>query len=149
MKIGLRKRGPAFVKMYNRLLRDPSLSVGSKGMLAILKTYANADGSKCYPSVERLAGCAGISISSAKRLLKELKDRGVISVFPRLCRTDNNRYALEDCYFATSNAQPFRQSTGEPSPTAHRRTVTKNHGTNCAAEDSPEYGKIVPMKKTA
>lgn len=151
MTAPLKKRGPAYVKMFNRLLRDPSLSIAAKGMLGILKTFANADGSNCYPSIERLAGCGGVSISTAKRLMAELRKRTTVSVFPRMSRTENNRYALEDAYFASCLAEPFRQSTGEPSPTAHRRTVTKNHSTY-SAEEQPSAkveDKIIPYRKRA
>jgi DNA-binding MarR family transcriptional regulator len=61
----------------HRVITDPELSIGAKGVYSIISVYANKQRC-CYPSISRLADDANISISTVNRKLKELKEKKYI-----------------------------------------------------------------------
>jgi hypothetical protein len=65
-----------------------------KFVLLMLANYCDAEGGSCFPSVSRLAGDTGMSESSVKRALRNLRDySGLIQVTPG-GGAKSNRYQL-------------------------------------------------------
>lgn len=73
-----KKKRPPFVIAYKAVLRLANLSLEAKAVLLILKSYANSDGTHCFPSLDKLAADAGCSHRTIRRYLAELKKRGLI-----------------------------------------------------------------------
>lgn len=59
------------------VVTDPELSLGAKGIYAILSTYLNKSRT-CFPSIGTIADIANVSCSTVDRRIKELKDKGYI-----------------------------------------------------------------------
>lgn len=73
-----KKRRPPFVVAYKAILRNPKLSLQCRTVFHILKSYANSDGTHCFPSIDRLCEDAGCPRRSMTRYLAELKTAGLI-----------------------------------------------------------------------
>lgn len=73
-----KKRRPPFVIGYKAILRNPKYSLQCKAVLMILKSFANSDGTHCFPAIETLCECANIKRRSMTRHLAELKAAGLI-----------------------------------------------------------------------
>ena len=67
-----------FVKARTAFLRDPSVSPTAKALLLLLRSYANPNGSSCFPSVATLAGCLGCDRKTVFRHLEELESRELL-----------------------------------------------------------------------
>ncbi len=68
-----------FTQIPNFVIRDSSLSIGARLLIAVLKSYA-WNGSTCYPGQERLAAELGVSSRTIRRLLCELRDAGLLII---------------------------------------------------------------------
>lgn len=150
MKIPLKKKTIPFTRMFNRLLRDPRIRLQHKGLFCLIKSFANADGSNCFPSVELLAVCSGVDIKAIYEGLHELSKAGWLS---RTKQGRKNIYILNDEHVAKHLAQPasihtekrkrapLRTSTG-------KRNTTKIHDQAAAVvQESPP--NIIPIRLKA
>lgn len=72
-----------FGMVSNEVIQDPDVSLLEKGLYAHLCTYANKDTKELTVSVNRIATECGTSVSTVKRHLKSLQDKGIIKRFSR------------------------------------------------------------------
>jgi hypothetical protein len=94
-----------------------------KFVLLMLANYCDAEGGSCFPSISRLAADTGISESSVKRALRNLKSySGLIQVTPG-GGVRSNRYQLATALiaqFAAANTPvtltPVSVDPGQPDP---------------------------------
>lgn len=61
----------------NTVVREPNICLRAKGLYAYLATYANSD-NELTVSIDRIANECGITQSTVKRILEELKQAGII-----------------------------------------------------------------------
>jgi DNA-binding MarR family transcriptional regulator len=75
-------KNPRLSKGYglvsSNILRDPDISLREKGLYAYLATYADSKG-EITASINRMANECGITQSTVKRTLEELKTKGIIA----------------------------------------------------------------------
>lgn len=76
---------------WERLVRRVRLGSSTKLVAAVLATYADPDGSRIRPGVERLTNVTGLSERSIKYALKKLRDMGLIQQVRRGGRTGDGR----------------------------------------------------------
>lgn len=69
----------AFGVIYQKIMRDPDLSIEAKAAYAYLSTMAGKD-HKCFPSVETIQKELNIGKNRLQRCISELKDKGIITV---------------------------------------------------------------------
>lgn len=74
----IKRRRPPFVVAYKAVLRNPRVSLGAKAVLMILKSYANTDGTHCFPSISTLMETSGCPRRTITRHLAELRESGLI-----------------------------------------------------------------------
>ena len=68
-----------FVYLWNETVRGfKNLRTSTKCLLYTLTTYANSDGSSCFPSLKTLAEACCVSIRTISKNLKEARDAGLI-----------------------------------------------------------------------
>lgn len=67
-----------FGLVSNNVIRNPDISMGEKALYAYLCTYADANTSDLFVSVNKMADEMGISVSSIKRYLLSLEKKGVL-----------------------------------------------------------------------
>lgn len=82
--------------VLKRIMRDPSISVESKGIYAYLASFANIKDGKCYPSVSLICKELNMGENRFHRHLEQLKDKGyvVVSRNRKGTRFDSNIYKL-------------------------------------------------------
>lgn len=74
MKTGLKKKqGPPFVRAFKIVVRDPKLSLQARAVLSIIRSYANTNGTHCYPSIDKIQADAGCPRRTLERYLSELR----------------------------------------------------------------------------
>ena len=71
------KRG--FTQVPNFILENEKLSTGSKLTYAMMLRYAWSD-NQCYPGQKKLAEDAGMGQRSVVRYIKELEEKGFITI---------------------------------------------------------------------
>lgn len=76
---------------WERAIRDAAMPVARKGFALILGTWADGDGSKCFPSIATLVA-VGYSKSSVHRYLRALEADGWIKVAHGGGRRPNGGY---------------------------------------------------------
>jgi DNA-binding MarR family transcriptional regulator len=62
----------------SNILRDPDISLRAKGLYAYLATYADSK-NEVTAGINRIANECGITQSTVKRTLEELKKKGIIA----------------------------------------------------------------------
>lgn len=67
-----------FGMVSNTVIRDPELSLREKAMYAYLSSYANSN-NELTVSINRIASECGITPSTVKRILEQLKEKNVIT----------------------------------------------------------------------
>ncbi len=130
---------PPFVIAYKAILRDPRLSLAAKAVLHIIKSYANRDGTYCFPSIERLCQNAAVSRSSMNRHLRELKKAGMIFTNQRRTKgqkASTSTFLLYDDRQAKAQWSPKRKAK-KPCTAGGMRSVSP------VAHGSDE--KVVPF----
>lgn len=70
---------PAYRALVSSALRSEGVEFEDAALFLLLASYANADGSNCFPSMERLATSSGHTVKWIKRSLGRLKAAGWIS----------------------------------------------------------------------
>lgn len=140
MKTGLKKKSPPFVRAFKAIVRNPKLSLQSRAVFDIIKSFANNDGTHCFPSMDKIAEYAGCSSRTVCRYVRELRKAGLLHNEQRLTegkQRSSCTFLLYDDIHAR-NAQK---------PRANRVSRPKT-GMSCG-----EVSKIVPitegMKVTA
>ena len=85
-------------KFFGSVIPDPvmampsqDLSLGAKVCYGVLARHAGRNG-ECYPSMQRIGKCIGVSEGSAKNYVRELKKAGYIAVESRKKEHAPNRY---------------------------------------------------------
>lgn len=76
------------------VLRDSHLSPGARVAYAVLLMYAWQEGS-CFPGQKRMAADMGVSERHLRRFLRELGDRGYISIKRQGLNRPNIYYILD------------------------------------------------------
>jgi DNA-binding transcriptional ArsR family regulator len=76
------------------VMRDKTLSVGTRLAYAFLLMYAWQEGS-CFASQEKMAGEIGVSARHLRRYLSELKETGYVRI-ERKDKRFNNTYVILD-----------------------------------------------------
>lgn len=61
------------------VMRDPEISLREKAIYSYLCTYANSKTNELYVGINRIAAECGVDHSTIKRIIKSLKDKGIIS----------------------------------------------------------------------
>lgn len=135
-------------------LRNPNISLRAKGLYAILASYAGSAGT-CTPSRETLAAHANVSLSTVKRILRELKEAGAIEITQRT--GTSSLYALQPLikrgdakerhHPITREAMepkdiekdPAEATGGEPDP-GYQRTDVGLQMTHGEAQERPDPG---------
>lgn len=78
MKTGLKKKGPPFVRAFKAIVRNPKISLQARHVFTIIKSFANNDGTHCFPSLEKIAEFAGCSARTVCRYIAELRKAGLL-----------------------------------------------------------------------
>lgn len=128
-----KKRRPPFVVAYKAILRNPELSLQSRAVLYILKSFANSDGTHCFPSIEKLCEAAGCPRRTMTRYLSELRAAGLI--FTKGQRTTKERKMSSSTYLIYDDLHA--KAAQKPCATGGSRKVSK------MAHGSPS--KILPF----
>ena len=68
-----------FTQVPNFILKDPTISVGSKVAYAMFLSYAWHNDS-CFPGQDRLAEDMGLTRVRVTQLISELEDAGLVSI---------------------------------------------------------------------
>lgn len=68
-----------FGMVSNTVIRDPNISLREKSIYSYLCTYADHKTNELYVGIDRIAAECGVDHSTIKRILKSLKDKGIIS----------------------------------------------------------------------
>jgi hypothetical protein len=98
-----------FVKTPHDLLRRTShVSAPARFLWIVLMSYADSDGSRCFPGVARLAKNLGRDRKAVFRYLDELEEAGLI-------RRSSGRTAGE---FATNSYRVLQPSSSPPTAAA-------------------------------
>ena len=71
--------GPAWGRVYQDIVRDPSLSLGAKGLYAYFCSFSDERG-KCFPPIETIRLEIPLANKTYYRYLKELRDAGIITI---------------------------------------------------------------------
>ena len=80
-------------------------------------TYTDKDGRNAYPGYERLAKRANVSVATVKRMLKLLRDAGMIQKIPKVKRAYNDTYYLRLPSIEGQSCDPQSQpNEGHPGP---------------------------------
>lgn len=141
-----------FRYFWEKTVRDAGMAKGEGGVsvLAIalvLATYANADGTKVYPGVARLAKGAGVSDRTVDRALARLRAEGyVIKVREgnsRAGKADEYRLALPDRP-STATGHGSEKADDHPTRSAVQPTPVLNHPTRLTR--SPDVGGVPPAQ---
>lgn len=74
------QRGKWFRMKSKAVWRKKGLSFEAKGLWHIIESFANMDGSNCYPSVEKLMDETGKCKKWVEKYQRELKAKGLIVV---------------------------------------------------------------------
>ncbi|MGW5518491.1 helix-turn-helix domain-containing protein [Nocardia africana] len=65
---------------WERIIRRLSIPSQQKFLALMLATYADPDGSRVHPGVERLARVMGVTDRTVKRSLAELRSLGLVEL---------------------------------------------------------------------
>lgn len=76
-----------FGMVSNAVIRDPEISLKEKALYAYLSSYVDAKTNECFVGIDKMAAECGVDHSTIKRILKSLKEKGVIL---RVSRGINN-----------------------------------------------------------
>jgi hypothetical protein len=68
-----------FIVVWQKAIRDAEMPVGRKGFALLLSTWADADGTNCWPSIATLAGL-GCAKRTVHRYLTALEADGWLDV---------------------------------------------------------------------
>lgn len=104
-----------FVMVYNSFILNEKYTITQKMMFLALKSYGGSK-NNCYPSHETLSKQLYTSVSSVKRVLKELDELGAILTINRYMesnRKTSNLYILADINlntgeFIKESLNPYR-----------------------------------------
>lgn len=66
-----------FGKVSKKVMTDPSLSHGAKSLYSLLCCYMDRH-RVCYPGIQKLGEDLGVTSSTVKRWMTELRSRGII-----------------------------------------------------------------------
>jgi hypothetical protein len=107
------KKPAPFVVVWQKAIRDAAMPVGRKGFAVLLSTWADADGTHCFPSIATLAGL-GCTRRTVHRHLAALEADGWLDVRHGGGRLPNGNYE--------HNTYALRLPRGEPEGvlTCHR-----------------------------
>lgn len=114
-----------FARVDINVARDKELSMTAKFIFMILCTFADKDKRGCWPSNEKVAEAAGVSIPTLKRAYKELEARGVIS---REARFNDGQQTSSYTLIVGHNAPCYGGFTSEPpggSSMSHRTRINE------------------------
>lgn len=130
-----------FATIPRILLHDSSLSTDAKMIYLILSSYVGKHGD-VWPSHKTIAEDVGLSVSTVKRQLRVLRDRGLVRWTNHLapgteCKTVN-RYEL-----ITATAIPQQLPIAQPDPTS-----TQTLGSVGAIEDSGRLTQNLGSQRT-
>lgn len=95
-----------FIMVPKTLLFDKSLKQGQdKLVYVVLLNFANKDTNECWPSHKMLADLAGYSISTVKRSLENLEEKGYVGIENRKdgLKNQSNLYTCKKTYKPVSN----------------------------------------------
>ena len=112
--VELKKPERPFTKVYSDFLYNRGiLSCEEKLIFIMLRSflnYAHDEGGTVYPTMETLAGCAGMSKKRAKRTIDKLIEKGLVKR-QRFGRTAPNTYTLSDLpeIWNTGSAEEMKQ----------------------------------------
>lgn len=90
------KREGKYTKVANKVITDLSLKASDKSVYMVLSRYADNITRECFPSRDTLMKYAGVSDKTLRLAIKNLVDRGYISVESRRKggRRSTNLYRL-------------------------------------------------------
>jgi hypothetical protein len=68
-----------FGMVSNAVIRDPTITLREKSIYSYLCTYADIKTNELYVGIDRISAECGVNHSTIKRILKSLKEKGIIS----------------------------------------------------------------------
>lgn len=74
------KKGIWIVNFTKEFWHSKDVSLGAKGVYAILKSFTNYNSSEAFPSMEYLSDLSGVNQRTLRRYISELKNKGFIKV---------------------------------------------------------------------
>ena len=128
--VELKKPERPFTKVYSDFLYNRGiLSCEEKLIFIMLRSflnYAHDEGGTVYPTMETLAGCAGMSKKRAKRTIDKLIEKGLVKR-QRFGRTAPNTYTLSDLpeIWNTGNAEEMKQEAEKTDLQRHIEELEK------------------------
>jgi DNA-binding transcriptional ArsR family regulator len=114
----------AFSFRWMLAVRSAGLGLTETAVALALATYANADGSRAFPGIKRLAGGIGASERTVERSLRKLTELGYL----HKDREGNRRRGLADEYRLTLPGAPPAQSEADD-PWSDQPTLTTDQPT--------------------
>ena len=88
------------------LTRDPKISTNAKAMYCAIRSHAEGDGTNAFPRIAVLAGYLGMSLSTAKRAVKEIEEAGWIVVQHRHDKKGYRTSSLYTCLLSPKRGRP-------------------------------------------
>ena len=128
--VELKKPERPFTKVYSDFLYNRGiLSCEEKLIFIMLRSflnYAHDEGGTVYPTMETLAGCAGMSKKRAKRTIDKLIEKGLVKR-QRFGRTAPNTYTLSDLpeIWNTGSAEEMKQEAEKTDLQRHIEELEK------------------------
>jgi hypothetical protein len=159
--------------LVERILKTPMESMSDKALLALMGTFANADGTRCFPGVTRLARESGLKERAVQLGLRRLEKAGrieptararqhktteyrivveLLAVVPRGARTYTSGGAGRGAFTYTSEGTPevqVRASRGAGSCAAGVHVHTPDSKTLTLEADSEAKSKATPTPRGA
>ena len=126
-----------FAKVDADVIRDKTLSQTAKFIFTVLCTFADKEKRGCWPSNDKVAEAAGVSIPTLKRAYKELEARGVIS---REARFNAGQQTSSYTLIVGHNAPCYGGFTSEPpggSPMSHRTRINEQESKDSLTREAP------------
>jgi hypothetical protein len=109
-----KRKRPPFVVAFKVVMRNAKLSLAARALLVIIRSYANSDGTNCFPSIETLRKVAGCPRRTLERYLSELRKAQLIHTEQRSTKGNqrsSNIFILFDEEYARIMYKPPARKT--------------------------------------
>lgn len=101
-----------------------------KLVMLVILNFMNSNTRRCYPSIEKISRLAGVSDSTVKTVIKELKQDEWIVVDSGMAKGDSNNYFFNEVKIvnqAKSQGINFDQKTITPLPQVEQKVAHKRN----------------------
>ena len=120
------KNESGFCLLDNKAIDSHILKKFELLIYVVLIRFANNETGACYPSLERIASCAGVSRTTTKKAIKSLEEKGILEKFVRV---DENGQHTTNIYKITriANLEGVGRRTTEVGRNATEGRVPHAH----------------------